>query len=597
MWKKLNKKAVVFTIIGILIGFVIATLIRPSNDQIIRSSANQTIESSDHQHINESEIWTCSMHPQVRQAEPGQCPICGMDLIPTTSNGGNSGNDPMVLEMSESAAAMANIATSRVNAGDGEGRVVLTGKVEADERNVSSITAKFPGRVEKLYINFTGQAIRPGQKLASICSPELVNAQKELREAASSRADFPELYAAAKEKLRLWKLTDEQIASIENQESLLEQFDVLAERSGIVTQRNIAVGDYIGTGTILFEVVDLSRVWIILDAFETDLAYINTGDDFSFTAAAIPGETFETKVDFIDPIINPETRAAGVRASINNSNGLLKPQMFVNANITTTRSGDQLAVSIPRTALLWSGKRSVVYVKVPNTEYPSYEMREVTVGRRRGETYPVLEGLDPGEEIVTNGVFAIDAAAQLAGNYSMLNRPETTTMEASQPFRQQLTDLAEAYFKVKNALVKDDAKTAITESKAVKASLDKVNMSLVEGDAHDHWMDLQGKMEKALQGMPEDENIESVRKQFKLLSEIMLAITESFGLEKETVYRQYCPMAFGDEGAYWLSELEAIQNPYFGKSMLTCGEVRDTYTKGKQVMQNNGMLPASGHNH
>lgn len=595
--KRITKTNIIVLSLSLIIGVTLGWLIKPSDHQIIESSNNQTISTSDHQHNEETETWTCSMHPQVRQAEPGQCPICGMDLIPATSSGGNSGNDPMVLEMSESAVAMANIATSRVNAGDGEGEILLTGKVEADERNVSSITAKFPGRVEKLYINFTGQAIRPGDKLASIYSPELVNAQKELREAASSRADFPELYAAAKEKLRLWKLTEEQIASIENQEDLIEQFDVLAERSGIVTQRNIAVGDYIGTGSVLFEVVDLSRVWVILDAFAMDLPFIDIGDALSFTATGIPGETFETNVDFIDPIINPDTRAAGVRASINNSKGLLKPEMFVNANITTTRSGDQLAVSIPRTALLWSGRRSVVYVKVPNTEYPSYEMREVTVGRRRGETYPVLEGLKTGEEIVTNGVFAIDAAAQLAGNYSMLNRPETTSLEAPQPFRQQLTDLAEAYFKVKNALVKDDAQTAMTESKAVKASLDKVNMSLVEGDAHDHWMDLQGKMEKALQGMQEDEDIESVRKQFQLLSEIMLAITESFGLEKETVYRQYCPMAFGDEGAYWLSELEAIQNPYFGKSMLTCGEVRDTYTRGKQVVQNNGMQPSSGHNH
>jgi membrane fusion protein, copper/silver efflux system len=395
MWKKLNKKAVVFTIIGILIGFGIATLIRPSNDQIIRSSANQTISKSDHQHIESSETWTCSMHPQVRQSEPGQCPICGMDLIPATSNGGNSGNDPMILEMSQSAAAMANIATSRVKAGEGEGEILLTGKVEADERNVSSITTKFPGRVEKLYINFTGQAINQGEKLASIYSPELINAQKELREAASSRADFPEIYAAAKEKLRLWKLTEEQITSIENQEALLEQFDVLAEQSGIVTQRNIAEGDYIGTGSILFEVVDLSRVWIMLDAFETDLSTIEIGDALSFTAAGIPGETFEANVDFIDPIINPETRAAGVRASTTNIKGLLKPEMFVNAKIETTLTGGQSAVSIPRTALLWSGKRSIVYVKVPNTEYPSYEMREVTVDTRRGEIYPVLEGLKP----------------------------------------------------------------------------------------------------------------------------------------------------------------------------------------------------------
>jgi membrane fusion protein, copper/silver efflux system len=598
--KSITKTNIMVLSISLVIGVTLGWLIKPSDHRIISTSDQRTIESSDHQQSNESEIWTCSMHPQVRQSEPGQCPICGMDLIPATSNGGNSGKDPMVLEMSESAVAMASIATSRAKAGDGEGEILLTGKVEADERNVFSITAKFPGRVEKLYVNFTGQAISQGQRLASIYSPELVNAQKELREAASSRGDFPEIYAAAKEKLRLWKLTVEQIAAIENQETLIEEFDVLAERSGIVTQRNIAAGDYIGTGTILFEVVDLSRVWIMLDAFETDLPNIDIGDELSFSAAGIPGETFEANVDFIDPIINPETRAAGVRASTNNSKGLLKPEMFVNAKIAAPRTGDQTTVSIPRTALLWSGKRSIVYVKVPGTEYPSYEMREVTVGTRMGDTYPVLEGLKPGEEIVTNGVFAIDAAAQLSGNYSLLNRPETKTMEVPHPFRKQLTDLAEAYFEVKNALVKDDAQTAIAESKKVKASLDNVDMSLVEGDAHDHWMDLRKDLMEALQGIREDENIESVRKQFKLLSDALLEITESFGLEKEKVYRHYCPMAFGDEGAYWLSEMEAIRNPYFGESMLTCGEVRDTYERGKQVMQKEGpaeMQHSGGHNH
>ncbi|NHE57139.1 efflux RND transporter periplasmic adaptor subunit [Cyclobacterium plantarum] len=594
---RINRSNLTILIGTLLIGGFLGWIIKPSNHETIGSSDHQTVESSDHQH---SETWTCSMHPQVRQPEPGQCPICGMDLIPAASKSAGSSNDPMVFEMSNNAVALANIATSRVKEGFSKGELLLSGKVKPDEGNISSITAKFPGRIEKLFINFTGQAISRGEKLATVYSPELVNAQRELKEAAASKADFPEIYAAAKEKLRLWKLTNEQIRNIENQEEILEHFEVLAEQTGIVSQRNVAVGDYIGTGSVLFEVVDLSSVWIMLDAYETDLSAISKGNALSFTVAGIPGEVFEAKVAYIDPILDPQTRTVKIRAVANNAKGLLRPEMFVNAKITTSGQGDQASVPIPRTALLWSGRRSVVYVKVPNAEYPAYEMREVTVGSRVGDVYPVLEGLKAGEEIVTNGVFAIDAAAQLAGNYSMMSRPESKTMEVSQDFRKQLTALAEAYFDLKNELVADDAPGAREAGKQVTAALNKVDMSLVEGAAHDQWMELKKEIEEALQGMQEAENIESVRKQFMWLSESMLEITESFGLEKDKVYRQYCPMAFGDEGAYWLSEKEEIFNPYFGESMLRCGEVRETYQKGEAVMQDksdSGSRDMAGHNH
>src|SRR5690606_34680144 len=158
------------------------------------------------------------------------------------------------------------------------------------------------------------------------------------------------------------------------------------------------------------------------------------------------------------PVINPNTRAASVRAEAYNRSGELRPEMFVNAQVKTTLRQGQSSLAIPRTALLWSGKRSIVYVKVPDTEFPTYEMREITIGPRMGEMWLVEAGLEAGEEIVTNGVFAIDAAAQLSGNYSMLMRPDVKTMDVPQAFREQITALADAYFKVKNGLVADDPK-------------------------------------------------------------------------------------------------------------------------------------------
>ena len=583
-------------IAGLLIGY----LISPSTHEPISTSNNQHISTSNHQHISTSNQWTCSMHPQIRQSEPGQCPICGMDLIPASSGRSSAGTDPMVYEMTPEAIAMANIHTSRVTGASPEGKVSLTGKVNADEQRLASVTAKFPGRIERLFVNFTGQLIQEGERLATVYSPELLTAQKELLEGASSKETFPELYQAAREKLRLWKLTEKQIDEIENSGKLKEQFDVFADKGGVVTQRNVAVGDYVGTGSVLFNVVDLSRVWVMMDAYETDLPFLKMGNDVSFTVAGVPGKTFNAKINYIDPVINAGTRTASVRAEIANPRGELKPGMFINAQILSSLSPENSAIAIPRTALLWSGKRSIVYVKVPGAEYPSYEMREITIGPRMGEMYLVEAGLEPGEEIVTNGVFAIDAAAQLSGNYSMMMRPETKTMETPQAFREQITTVADTYFKIKNALVNSDLEAGKTASKELENTLSRVDMQLLAGGAHDHWMLLEKGISSDIKKIGEAGNLEEMRQHFAMLSENILEMTESFGLEKEKVYRHFCPMAFDNKGAYWLSEIEEIRNPYFGEAMLTCGEVRDTYLKGQRVLGKEDPAQshsAAGHNH
>lgn len=573
---------------GITIGYFIT---RSSNHQITKSELQQ---------MDSSEIWTCSMHPQVRLPEPGDCPICGMDLIPASSGRSDADANPMIHEMTPEAVSMANIHTSRVSGSTLEGEIFLTGKVQVDERQLASVAAQFPGQIERLFVNFTGQVIRAGERVATIYSPDLVNAQKELLEAVSSKETFPELYAASREKLRLWKLSEKQIDDIEKTGSVSNQFDILADKGGVVTKRNISVGDYVNTGSNLFDIVDLSRVWIMMDAYETDLPSVKLGNELSFTATGIPGKTFTARVTYIDPVINARTRVASVRAEVDTRSGDLIPEMFVHARVRTTISKNQSSLSIPRTALLWSGKRSIVYVKVPDSEFPAFEMREITIGPRMGEMYLVEAGLEAGEEIVTNGVFAIDAAAQLSGNYSMLMRPDSKTMEVSGAFRLQITSVAEEYFKVKNALANDDAQAAKLAISKVKFSLGKVDMKELQGQAHEHWMALEGQLSGAIDMMEKSEKLEDQRIHFVMLSENILDMTESFGLEMDKAYKVFCPMAFENKGAYWLSETEDILNPYFGESMLTCGEVKETYRKGQRVFDKNGpgkTPSAGGHNH
>jgi Cu(I)/Ag(I) efflux system membrane fusion protein len=577
-------------VIGVLFGW----LIKPSPSQLEATDGhNHALESLSNQ------LWTCSMHPQVKLSEPGDCPLCGMDLIPVSSSFSSSSSNPMVYEMTPEAVAMAQIHTTKIARLNASGELFLTGKIQPDERENASVTAKYPGRIERLFVSFTGEEVKVGQRLATLFSPELLSAQRELLEAAKSKNDFPELHQAAREKLKFWKLTESQINTIEQSGKVTEHIDILADQSGVVVQRNVAVGDYVSTGTVLFNVVNLNRLWVLLDAYESDLQFLNLGNEINFTVAGFPGEEFKAKITFIDRLLNPNTRAASVRAEITNSGQKLKPEMFVTARIKTNAKSAASGISVPRTAVLWSGKRSVIYVKVPDAEMPAFEMREVTIGPRMGDNYLIEAGLQAGEEIVTNGVFAIDAAAQLSGQFSMMNRPKTKSLEVSQEFIDQITLVADAYFLVKNSLVKDNLSDAQKSLGTLDQRLGQVNMNLVKGEAHDLWMGILAGMKDAKAKMAGTKAIEEARKHFSMLSFHMLEATETFGLNKTVVYKDYCPMAFGDQGAYWLSEQKDITNPYFGASMLTCGEVKQTYLKGQPVLnlsQNQSSIPQT-HNH
>ena len=386
--------------------------------------ANQELAGHEgHNHgTEEPTTWTCSMHPQIKQDKPGDCPICGMDLIPLVTMGSN-GDDvgPNEIMMSESAAKLVDIQTSLVTKGTPLKSVYLQGKVHADERNMAELTARFDGRIEKLFVNFTGQKVQKGEKLATIYSPQLVTAQRELLEATAVKENHPSLYAAAKGKLKLWDLTDAQISAIEEKGEPQLYFDVLSPISGTVTMRHVSLGDYLKEGTTLLQVIDLSKVWVMFDAYESDLPWIRLGDQVDFTIQALPGKTFSAKVTYIDPFINSQTRVAQVRVEVVNPKLTLKPEMFAAGLLESKIAENNQQILIPKSAILWTGKRAVVYVKVPNREMPSFVYREVVLGPEAGAFYVVAEGLAEGEEIATNGVFKIDAAAQLQGLPSMMN--------------------------------------------------------------------------------------------------------------------------------------------------------------------------------
>lgn len=579
-----------FVVIGLLFGWLFFHSSTAADD-----TQNNSMEE------NKTEIWTCSMHPQIRMDKPGKCPICGMDLILLNQNS-SVGMDPDAIYFTKEAAQLANVMTSVVSKQQPVKEIRLNGKVQADERLLQSQVAYIPGRIEKLYINFTGESVRKGQILALIYSPDLITAQQELLETVNTKQAYPEIYEAAKEKLLQWKLSPNQIAKIESSKKVKTNVEIYATSSGVVTAKQVNVGDYVGQGTVLFEVSDLSRIWVQFDAYESDLHFLKKGNKMEFSIQAIPGTTFNGIISFIDPVIDPVNRVAKVRVEMNNQDGKLKPEMFATGFVKANLDQYQNKMVVPKTAVMWTGKRSIVYVKQPGDD-PIFKIREIELGPMLGNSYVVEKGLTEGEEIVTEGAFSVDAAAQLEGKPSMMNPEGGNTMTGhegmdmggdkevpsatikttktngkgiaiSQKAKEALKPIYREYLNLKDALAADNFANAKKSGSALQKALSKVDMSLFSDNSHEIWMAHHNNLKNALQPLPNFKTIEEVRKAFQPISETMIALTNSFNPFGKTLYVQHCPMANNNKGANWLSQFKEIKNPYFGESMLTCGEIK-----------------------
>ena len=367
---------------------------------------------------------------------------------------------------------------------------------------------------------------------------------------------------------------------------------MFADASGIISNRRVAVGDHVQEGTPLFDLMNLGKVWVLFDAYEKDLPFLKVGNRLEFTVASIPNKTFKSKVTFIDPLLHPTTRVAAIRTEIANKQGLLKPEMFVEGKITASKQSAKSTTSttstLPKSAILWTGKRSVVYVKIPDKEIPSFQFREVELGNSLGNSYEIVSGIEAGEEVVTYGSFTIDAAAQLNNQSSMMNkeigvktkkREAIPNFQADTPtlFKKQLNTIANAYILLKDALVATDAQAAKVAALPIVEAIEQVEQAQLTGTALEYWQEqligLQSHSNKIL----ESQEVAIQRKQFGFLSEVLITTIEAFGTEGKALYVQHCPMAFNNEGADWLATEEAIQNPYFGDKMMKCGLVKKTF--------------------
>ena len=595
------KKILVYTAIGIT-GILIGALLFRGD------SEPQTIDKHISEvHTNEDGeiIYTCSMHPQIRQNEPGNCPICGMELIPADNTSSEAGPNDLV--MTQAAMKLAEIETSPVLRNRAISTIRLPGKVAVNQNKSSAITSHISGRIIELYIDFEGDFVEEGERVASIYSPELIAAQQELFETAKYKEQNPVLYQAARKKLELWELPLSTIDEIETGNKVMENVDIVSPVSGFVQKINVQCQQHIMAGSLMYRVADLSSVWVMFDAYESNVSVLETGQQIRFTTASYPGKAFTGIVEYIDPSLQNNSRTLKVRVEAENSQNQLKPNMLVEG-VLNASVGEEHQLLIPRSAILWTGTRSVVFVKKNETFEPTFTAREIVLGERVGDQYIVLEGLEEGEQVVTNGTFKLDSAAQLADKLSMMNRNpgsganrtghEGHTMpsdsEAStsstapiatedhsghqssenatvpEAFNTQLQLVIEDYLDLKNALVATDQTKASSSATNMLESLSAVDMSLLQGNAHNEWMRFLSELTSHIEEI-KSSSIESQRAALSELSPKLIEVVKHFEVSG-VFYQQFCPMSNDGEGAYWLSDQEEIANPYFGSQMHNCGE-------------------------
>ena len=550
--------------VGLLLGWL-----------LFGGSSNNEAEHIHNEVTEVKQMWTCSMHPQIMQAEPGDCPICGMDLIPAEVSA--EGLAPDQFKLSKNAMALANIQTSIVgNTNAVDNGIKLTGKVVENEEENAVQVSYFSGRIEQLKVNYTGEKVRKGQLLATIYSPELYAAQQELITASGLKDSQPALYKAIRNKLKLWKLSESQINQIETSGKIRENFPVYATVSGTVSEKLVNQGAAVKQGQPLFKIANLNTVWANFDIYENQIKSFKKGQNMTISTNAYPNKTFAAKVDFINPILNTKTRTITLRAVLNNKNNEFKPGMFVESKIDDILNTTEI-LTIPTSAVLWTGKRSVVYLKT-NPNETIFEMKEVIIGKQIGESYQIIKGLKNGDVVVTNGTFTIDAAAQLQGKKSMMNHKKVINEDFKVPtiFKSQLQKVYDKYINLKDVLIQTDALLAQKEAQRLFEAFKQVDMNLlVNNDAHKQWMKLANAINTSSKNISVNTDIVEQRKQFKIVSDNLIAAVQSFGIN-ETSYKQYCPMADSDNGAYWLSKEKIVLNPYFGSMMLKCGEIKET---------------------
>lgn len=618
-----------------------------------------------------TQLYICPMNDTPPKSQPGNCPVCGMELVPMPEDMAHGDSSLPVLAMTESARKLAEVEVAPVRRGFAQVELRLAGKVGYDETRERVISAWVPGRLEKVFVDNTGTIVNKGEPLVEIYSQKL-NGEKAiylstLKDKPLSSESPERRKQLNRARLTLLGLTSEQIDEIEQRREMKYTELLLAPIAGTVVEKNAKEGMYVDEGQALYKVADLTRVWVWLEAYESDLPFLRYGQQAQITVPAFDNETFSGMVSFIDPVLNDMTRTARVRVQVENKDLQLKPNMLVRAMIQAlvgedggivpperlrgkwicprhpevirdapgrceesglallstealgyvTRAEPKPALLVPASAVLLTGKRGYVYREERNDGQASFNGVEVELGPRAGGDYVIRSGLKEGDLVAVNGAFRIDSALQLGNRPSMMRPPAATTggaqegpaasasqVMAMKPvaavaatsaagsssapvalgvvpegFRARLAEVVRQYLRIQRALGDDDPARALTEVAALTKLCDAVEPTGLSAEQAAHWAGAQRRIRELAAAYAKSADIEQQRTVFVPLSAVMEDLTRAAGeLPGLTIYRAFCPMAFGNNGAYWLQDGKTIHNPYEGKRMLKCGSLKEQLT-------------------
>jgi Cu(I)/Ag(I) efflux system membrane fusion protein len=375
------------------------------------------------------EIWQCPMHPGITQDHPGDCPICGMKLVKLKGPPGDGDAHP---ERSPPGLAPVTIDAGRqqliglqlahVERGPVGGSWRTTGRVAIDETRIHHVNVKFSGFMEHVHGDFVGRPVRKGEPLFSIYSPELLSAQEEYLLALRTRGRLgvgvgggDDLVRASRRKLELWDVPAEELERLERTGEPTRTVTFRSPATGVITKKDVVPGMRVNAGEMPFEIVDLSRVWFLADAYETDLSRVEVGQPATLTLRALPNRTYRGRVAFVDPLLDPATRTAKVRVEFENPGGDLRPDMFGEVVIQGT---SREALRVPADAVIHSGTFDVVFLAVGQGRF---QPREVKLGERDAEKVEVVAGLEEGDGVVVRANFLVDSESRLRASLAALS--------------------------------------------------------------------------------------------------------------------------------------------------------------------------------
>mgnify|MGYP006427115267 CR=1 FL=1 len=533
-------------------------------------SQNEEHDHSKHQESAEISAYTCSMHPQIRKDEPGDCPICGMELIPASTM--EKSVDPDAIVMSKTARKLARVETMIVSNKQQKSGLEFSGRLEINKDQTQSLSANFNTRIERLFVNEEGEKVTQGQVIAELYAPKIQVLKEELELATQQENET--LLKSITNKIQNYELSVNDVMSLKN-----GRLKLRSSKTGVISNLKVNQGDNLKAGQSLMSIADLSSLWAIVDVYESNLNKISVGDRLSIQTPNY--QDISGKVTFITPVLNDSTRSARARVVVNNQDLKLKPGVFIKATLSVEKKNatSSKSLMLPKSAVLWTGKRSVVYQQSENENGVYFKMKEIETGKSSSDFVEVLSGLSAGDEVVTQGAFSVDAEAQLANKPSMMNPEsgpaetgdlngdmamskdsETESEISTETVSEQtdvVKDLINHYTELKNALVSDDFEASKIHHKQVNALLSEMNA-------------------KNFKNLDKLKSIEDLRDEFIQLSEEMISVVQKSNPTDETIYIQRCPMADSGVGARWISFSDQIKNPYYGASMLKCGSVIDS---------------------